>query len=69
MVKDAKDYLEIAKALINKKTELDLEKTEMGIAKIQLQISEVELNLEKMRAVQSASLGDPKKGQSTGCET
>ena len=62
MVKDAKDHLELAKALVNKKeAELDLEKAKKGLAKIQLQISEAELNLEKMRAVQSEGLGDPKK--------
>ena len=62
MVKDAKDHLELAKALVNKKdAELDLEKAKRGMAKIQLQISGAELNLGKMRAVQSEGLGDPKK--------
>lgn len=61
-VKDAKDRLEFSEALVNEKeAELDLEKAKKGLAKIQLQISETELNLEKMRAVQSEGLGDPKK--------
>jgi len=62
MVKDAKNRLELAKVLINKKeAELDLEKDKRGVAKIQLQISKAELNLGKMRAVQSVGLGDAKK--------
>jgi len=61
-VNDAKDRLELAKALVNEKeAELDLEKAKKGLAKIQFQISEAELNLEKMRAVQSEGLGEPKK--------
>ncbi|MBW2104662.1 MAG: hypothetical protein DRG35_01275 [Deltaproteobacteria bacterium] len=61
-VKDAKDRLELSKALINKKeAELDLEKSKNDLAKTQLKISEAELNLEKMRAVQSEGLGDAKK--------
>jgi len=48
--------------LVNKKeAELDLEKAKKNLANTQLQISETELNLEKMRAVQSEGLGDPKK--------
>jgi len=62
MVRDAKDRLELSKALVNEKeAELDLEKAKKDLAKNQLQISEAELNLEKMRAVQSVGLGDPKK--------
>lgn len=62
MVNAAKDHLELAKALVNKReAELDLEKAKRGVAKIKLQITEAELNLEKMRAVQSEGLGDPKK--------
>jgi chromosome segregation ATPase len=61
-VKDAKDHLEFSKALVNnKEAELDLEKVKKGLAKIKLQISETAVNLEKMRAVQSEGLGDPKK--------
>jgi flagellar biosynthesis chaperone FliJ len=61
-VQDAKDRLELSKALVNKKeAELDLEKANKDLAKIQLEIREAELNLEKMRAVQSVGLGDPKK--------
>lgn len=61
-IKDAKEHLEVAKALVKKKeAELDLEKEKKGLAKIQLHISEAELNLEKMKAVQSAGLGDAKK--------
>ena len=61
-VKNAEDHLELAKTLVNEKeAELDLEKAKKDLAKIQLQISEAELNSEKMRAVQSEGLGDPKK--------
>jgi hypothetical protein len=61
-VSDAKDRLELAKAMVDKKNaELDLEKEKKGLANIQLQVSEAELNLGKMKAVQSAGLGDAKK--------
>ena len=61
-VKDAKDRLELAKAMVDKKdAELDLEKAKKVLANIELQIREAELNLGKMKAVQSAGLGDAKK--------
>jgi len=61
-VKDAKKHLELSKAFVDKKeAELDLEKAKKGLADIELHISEAELNLGKMKAVQSAGLGDAKK--------
>lgn len=61
-VEDAKGRLELAKAMVDKKNaELDLEKEKEGLANIELQVSEAELNLGKMKAVQSAGLGDAKK--------
>ena len=61
-VENDKNRLEIAKASVNKKeAELDLEKARKGLAEIELRMSEAELNLGKMKAVQSAGLGDAKK--------
>lgn len=59
---EGKEHLELAKALVKKKeAELDLEKAKKDLAEIELEIREAELNLGKMKAVQSAGLGDPKK--------
>lgn len=61
-VRDARDHLELSKALVDKKkSELNLEKTKKALADIGLEISEAELNLGKMKAVQSEGLGDARK--------
>ncbi len=61
-VREARQELELADALVKQKdAELDLEKAKRKMAELQLSISEAKLNLGKMKAVQSAGLGEPKE--------
>ena len=61
-VKGSKERLELARAVKDqKKAELKLENAKTDMAEIELGIREAELNLGKMKAVQSAGLGDPRK--------